>query len=262
MKFRVAPDARPQVTTLLMATILSIALWFIPFAEYLVYPLRLFVTFIHEGGHVLASIITGSGVQSLMVSMDTSGMVLSSPSSWLASLLVSSAGYLGATAFGALLLVLIRRNVSPAIVLTGTAVYITFLTVVFGLLLPFVNILGGQISLSGIAFTVVSGLLISGGLIAIARYTSQRTANFFLSFLAVQCLLNAIFDLKTVFFLSSPFGPHIHTDAVNMFNATGVPGIFWTILWIGISIVMVSLALRFYATSKDVPVQQDLPFED
>jgi hypothetical protein len=47
-----------------------------------------------------------------------------------------------------------------------------------------------------------------------------------------------------------------------MFNATGVPGIFWTILWIGISIVMVSLALRFYATSKDVPVQQDLPFED
>jgi hypothetical protein len=54
MPIKIANDARPQVRTLLVAVALSVLLWFIPFAEVLTYPFRLFVTFIHEGGHALA----------------------------------------------------------------------------------------------------------------------------------------------------------------------------------------------------------------
>lgn len=260
MKFNVAPDARPQVKTLLIATLISVALWFIPFASYLVYPFKLFVTFIHEGGHALAAVITNSSVVSLTVSPDTSGMVLSAPETWLASLIISSAGYLGATLFGALLLLLIRKGTQARIVLAGTAVYILALTTIFGLFLPTLNFARAEVNLFGMAFTVSTGFLLAAGLILIARYASAKVASFFLSFLAVQCVLNALFDLKTV--LSYSLSP-VHTDAVNMYNATGIPSPVWVITWIGVSIVIFSIVLRLYAVSKTRSnSQQDLPFED
>src|SRR5687767_6651255 len=117
MKYRIAEDARPQIKLLLIATIITIALWFIPYADYLVYPIRLFVTFIHEGSHALAALITGSSVQSLTVSSDGSGMVQTATTGWFSGILTSSAGYLGTTAFGVLLLLLIRRAFSARIVL-------------------------------------------------------------------------------------------------------------------------------------------------
>ncbi len=263
MRYNVAPDARPQLKTLLIATALSIVLWFIPFAEYLIYPIRLFVTFIHEGGHVLASLITNSAIFSLTVSPDGSGAVFAAPETTVASLLISSAGYVGAAAFGTMLLILIRRAVQARIVLAVTAGFIALLTVVFGLLLPTWNFSRAEVSIFSIAFTVISGLAISGGLAAVARYASAKAASFFLSFLAVQCLLNALFDLKTIFFMHSPFAAsHVHSDAANMAQATGIPGIFWVIAWIGISLVLVSIGLRFYAVSRERKLQQDLPFED
>lgn len=262
MKFNVAPDARPQVKTLLIATVLSIVLWFIPFAEYLMYPVRLLVTFIHEGCHVLAALITNSAIFSLTVSPDGSGAVFAAPDSPVASLLISSAGYVGAAAFGVLLLILIRRAIQARIVLAATGGFIALLTLVFGLLLPMWNFARAELTVFSIAFTVITGLFLSGGLIALARFASREVAAFFLSFLAVQCLLNALFDLKTVFFMNSPFAPHVHTDAANMAAATGIPGIFWVVAWIGISLVLVSIGLRFYAVSREKKMQQDLPFED
>lgn len=135
MKFSVAADARPQAKTLLIATVVSIALWFIPYAGYLIYPFKLFVTFVHEGSHALAAVLTNSSVYSLGVSPDTSGLVLAAPETTLAALIVSSAGYVGATVFGALLLILIRRDASARIVLAGMGVYVALLTGFFGFIL-------------------------------------------------------------------------------------------------------------------------------
>src|ERR1044071_1534211 len=106
MKLQIARDARPQARTLLIATAISVALWFIPFAWVLTYPFQLFVTFIHEGGHALAAVLTGNSVRSLSVSLDTSGLTetLTPQGSLFSQLFISSAGYIGAMAFGALLL--------------------------------------------------------------------------------------------------------------------------------------------------------------
>lgn len=264
MEYTVATDARPQVRALIIATVLSIALWFIPFAEFLMYPFKLFVTFIHEGSHVIASIITMSGVQSLAVHPDTSGVVMSAPDSKLAALIISSAGYLGATAYGALLLVLIRRAVAARVVLIASAVFVLVMALFFGMALPFLNATSPNVSLISIPFTVISGVVIAAGLFAVAKFASQRVATFFLSFLAVQCVLNALSDLKTVTYLSSPLtNGVVHTDAVNMAAVTGVPGIFWTLIWIGVSFVLLTLAIRLYAVNKySKPSQPDLPFEE
>ena len=73
MKYKLSQDARPQAMTLLLAAAISIILWFVPFAEILSYPFRIFVTFIHEGGHAVAALLTGNSVQSLSVAMNGSG---------------------------------------------------------------------------------------------------------------------------------------------------------------------------------------------
>ncbi|HZI20790.1 MAG TPA: M50 family metallopeptidase [Pyrinomonadaceae bacterium] len=254
MKFRIAHDARPQVTTLLAATALSVLLWFIPFAEVLTYPFRIFVTFIHEGGHALAALLTGNSVHSLSVSMDGSGRVYSMAGGLFSQMFVSSAGYLGAMTFGALLLVLIRRAFAARAVLVGSGVFILLLTVLFGFLAPLWNL-----TMPGL-FTLVSGVALPLGLFAAARLLGARAATFLVAFLAVQCVLNAVFDLKTLLFLSAFTGAH--SDAANMADATGVPQVFWALFWMGVAFVILSLALRAYAVRGQGPAQPDLPFDD
>src|SRR5256714_4295277 len=112
MRVSISRDARPQATTLLVAAAISIALWFIPFAEILSYPFRIFVTFIHEGGHALAALVTGNSVRSLSVAVNASGETYTSQGGTFSQMLVASAGYLGAMTYGAVLLVLIRKAVA------------------------------------------------------------------------------------------------------------------------------------------------------
>jgi Peptidase M50B-like len=258
MKVRILNDARPQAMTLLAATAISVVLWFIPYAELLTYPFRIFVTFIHEGGHALAALVTGNSVNSLSVAMNASGETYTTEGGFISRLLVSSAGYIGAMAYGALLLILIRRAVAARIVLLGSAAIIFALTLIYGLFKPIVS----WGAWSGIPFTLVAGSSISVALVLLAKYASARVATFFVSFLAVQCVLNALLDLKTIFFLSSPFAPDVPTDAVNMANVTGIPALFWAVMWIALALVILWIAMRLYITGRDAPVQSDLPLEE
>jgi len=244
--------------TLLVAATISILLWFIPYAEILAYPFRIFVTFIHEGGHAIAALITGNSVSSLSVATNSSGETYTTQGGLISQLLISSAGYIGSMAFGALLLTLIRKSVAARFVLLGSAILVFGLTMIYGLFKP----LYSGVAWSGIPFTLFAGSLISVGLILVARFASAKVASFFVSFLAVQCVLNALFDLKTVFFLSSPFALPVHTDAMNMANATGIPAIFWAVIWIVLALGILWFAMRLYVAGRDRSFQPDLPFED
>ena len=258
MRVSISQDARPQAMTLLIATTISVLLWFIPFAEVLSYPFRIFVTFIHEGGHAIAALLTGNSVDSLSVAMNASGETYTTQGGLISQFFISSAGYIGSMAFGALLLVLIRKAIAARVVLLGSALLIFALTMVYGLFKP----LFSWHNWSGIPFTLFAGTVLSVGLVLIARFASARVAGFFVSFLAVQCVLNALFDLKTVFFLASPFAPTVPTDAVNMANATGLPAIVWAGLWIILALGILWFAMRLYVAGRDRGFQPDLPFED
>src|SRR5918997_1415200 len=145
MRYSLSQDARPQALTLLTAAAISVVLWFIPFAEFLTYPFRIFVTFIHEGGHALAALLTGNSVASLSVALDASGETYTTQGGFFSQVMVSSAGYLGAMTYGALLLFLIRRAVAARYVLMGSAAFILALTLVYGM---------------GDWFTIISGFAI------------------------------------------------------------------------------------------------------
>ena len=258
MRMNISNDARPQANVLLLAAAISIVLWFIPFAEFLTFPFRLFVTFIHEGGHALAALVTGNSVESLSIATNASGETYTTQGGLFSQMLVSSAGYIGAMAYGALLLVLIRRSVAARLVLVGSAALVLALTIIYGLYKP----LASGVGLSGVPFTLLAGAGLSVGLFVLARFARARVAAFFVSFLAVQCVLNALLDLKTVFFLSSPFAPNVPTDAVNMANATGIPAFFWASAWIVSALGILWLTMRLYIGSKKRQLAGDLSWAE
>jgi hypothetical protein len=257
MKLGISRDARPQASLLLVVAAISIVLWFIPFAEILTYPFRIFVTFIHEGGHAIAALLTGNSVESLSIATNASGETYTTQGGTISQMFVASAGYLSSMAFGAFLLVLIRKAIAARVVLIGSATVVFALTLIYGLIKPAVS---GVVT-SALPFTILAGTLLTVGLVAVARYASARVATFFVSFLAVQCVLNALLDLKTVFFLSSPFAPSVPTDAVNMANATGIPALVWSVVWIATAVAILGLTMRLYVVGRKKQFQLDQPFD-
>ena len=262
MPYKVNKKFEPQFNLLLIATVVSVliwvASWYLPILGYIVYPLQLFATFVHEGSHVLATLITGNTVQSLTVSSDGSGAVWSQSAGWFSQLLISSAGYLGTTAFGTLLLAWIRAGWSSKAALIASAGFVGLMTVAFGLFAPVFNLFS-TVTFGSVFFTVFSGAVLTGGLALIGYFANARWANFALAFLAVQCLLNAVFSLVDLLLITTTVGGH--SDAVNMSAATGIPSIVWVLTWFVISIFMISVGLRLYAMRKGAKASESL-FDD
>src|SRR5262245_51891436 len=196
-----------------------------------VYPLRLFVTFIHEGGHALAALLTLGSVEQLIIYADGSGVTRTVGG---LSLLISSAGYLASTAYGAGLLTLLHDGGRAKAVLTVTAALILALTGFF----------------AANSFSLFIGIALTGLLIWVAIGWSARWAHFFLSFLAVQCCLNALYDLKTLFMISAT--TNLHSDAVNMERYTMIPSIVLALTVTVVSLLALVIALRIYAQKLGV----------
>lgn len=210
---------------LLLASGLTVALSFIPHAGWLIYPFRLFVTFIHEGGHALLALLTGGWVTGLRIHLDASGETFSVGG---VPLIIASAGYLASTIYGASLLALCRDGRHAKAVLTLTAAAVLGLTLFFA---------KGMLSL-------LTGIGLAVALVFCAIALTERAAHFFLSFLAIQCCLNALFDLRTLFLISA--ASDTPSDAFNMERMTGVPAVFWAVLWLVGSLAVLWVALRSF----------------
>ncbi|MGH9769481.1 MAG: M50 family metallopeptidase [Blastocatellia bacterium] len=217
---------KESIGFLLAATALTIVVSYVPFGFVVVYPLRLFVTFIHEGGHALAALLTLGSVERVVIYANASGETRTFGG---LSLVIASAGYLASTAYGAGLLMLLHDGGRAKAVLTVTAALILTLTGFF----------------AADSFSLFVGIALTGLLIWVAIAWKARWAHFFLSFLAVQCCLNALYDLRTLFLISA--NTNLHSDAVNMQEATMIPAIIWASFWTVLSIIALAIALRIYA---------------
>ena len=232
---------RPNSAPLLWATLVTLALWYVPYSNYLLYPLRLFVTFIHESGHALAGMIAGVGVSSLHVHPEGSGVTWVGESvvwDWL----TISGGYVGAAIFGALLLQASRIGGAEKrgkIALYGAAAYLLLVTVLWAR-----NPFNNPGSLAPDFFTPVVGVLLAGALFCIASLASPRWAEFVASFLAVQCGLNALGDLRTLLYLTS--GGFGDNDAVFMSRHYLIAPVVWALVWAAIATIVLGASLWSY----------------
>jgi len=225
---------------LLLASLVTLGLWYMPYSDYLLYPLRLFVTFIHESGHAFAALISGGDVKSLQIHTDGSGVTMTSEPFW-SIWLVLSGGYLGTTLFGASMLQVGRfshvRNVGKT-TLYLIAGYLALVTLLWG----------------HNPFTLVAGIVLSAGLFALARFSPPRVAEFLAAFLAVQCCLNALGDLRILLQITSS-GQGPDNDALFMSQHYLLPPIFWALLWSAMALGMLTLSLWSYlrAAARTTP---------
>ena len=114
-----------------LAAALCLGVSLTPWGPVLLYPFTLFTTWIHECGHAVVTLIVGGRVTSITIEPNTAGLTRSLiPQSRIAQGLVASAGYLGASVVGCLLMVAARgRKSAQAILWTVGAFMLVTLVV-------------------------------------------------------------------------------------------------------------------------------------
>lgn len=194
-----------------------------PWGPLLLYPFTLFSTWVHEVGHAVMVVLTGGRVTAITIAPDTSGLTHSlMPPGRLARGLVASAGYLGASGVGCLLMAAARVEKRARPILWTIGAFMLF-TVVFWMR----NVFGALVVL---AWGVT--------LVALARHTTGRASRFLLSVLAIQVALNAVFSIRTLFLVKGP------SDADTMARLFAAPAWVWAAAWMSASIAMLAWTLR------------------
>jgi hypothetical protein len=196
----------------LLIAVASMFFWLTP----ALYPLKIFVVFIHETSHALATVLTGGRVVSMVVTPWESGYVQHIGG---APLLVASAGYVGSALFGGLMLFLSGRE--------------SWATTIFAVL----ALLFGMVTVWFVrnAFGIVFGLgtAVGCGILAWKRFPG---AHYIIDVLAVMSSLYALYDLSDFLLVGA------RTDAVILAQITHVPAFIWAILWSVISLLVVYTA--------------------
>jgi hypothetical protein len=226
------PAARQNDVPLLLALLATLLLWNVPYGQYALYPFKLFATWLHESSHGVVMLLTGAGFDHMQIFRDTSGLAYPhhgvTPAAQAA---ISSAGYVGTAAFGALFLVLGRTPRGGRAVLGSIAAALVLSAALY------------VRNVFGVAFVLVGGVTLA----AIAWKGAESLAAFVLNFIAAQSCINAVLDIKVLFGSTMIVNGQAHgrSDAHTMAEAVGGPPWLWASVWLAWSFVLFFLALRF-----------------
>ncbi len=211
-------------------TLILVAILYFAVPQSFRYPLDLFLTFIHEGGHALAALLSGGKVLNLVVDPNQAGVTTTMRGF---RPLVISGGYLGVSLAGALLL---RLNTIPRIrkyILEAIALGVLALTMLY----------------AGNPFTLFLGIATAGTLGFIGLKTSAFTEYLVVNFLAVYIGLGALKEFPTLWALHggaariSAGGAAGMTDAEAMAQLSGIPANGWVVLWLSLSVFLLGREL-------------------
>ena len=190
----------------------------------MLYPFRLFTTWVHECGHAIMTLIVGGRVNSIVIERSAAGVTSSLiPEGRVAQGLVASAGYLGASVVGCALLAAARRKQDAHGILWTIGAFM-LVTLVIWIRNPF-------------GFAVV--LVWSVALIALSRQGSGPISSFVLSLLAVQVALDSVYDIRVLFLVHGG-----HSDAETMAKLFVLPAWAWASLWMLMSIGLLTWTFR------------------
>ncbi|MBK8026701.1 MAG: M50 family metallopeptidase [Chloroflexi bacterium] len=219
---------RALVTALAAAVIIFIV-WNIPALSGVLYPFRLFVTFVHETGHGLAALISGGHFEGFVIQQNGGGFALTSGGT---RALILPAGYLGAALFGAVVFYLTNTLPYPRSISLGLAVLLGLVTFLYTDLLS-------------LAFLV--GLGMAAVLVLLWRYADRGVNMLALNLLAILTGLNAVLDLVSLTGNAHISAGPLRNDAAAFSAeiAPLVPATVWALLWAAIAIILVGGAIYF-----------------
>lgn len=214
---------RTSDNLLWIAAALSFVISLTRWGPLVLYPFRLFTTWVHECGHAVMTVLVGGHVSSIVILQNGAGVTSSlMPVSRVAQGLVVSAGYLGTSIIGCALM-LAARGAKRAHGILWTIGAFMLITLIIWMR-----------NLFGVAVVLIWGV----ALIALSRRGSGRVSALVLSLLAVQVALNSVFDIRVLFFLNGG-----HSDAETMAKLFVLPAWTWASLWMLVSVCLLTWTL-------------------
>ena len=214
---------RASINWFWVAVALSFGISLTRWGPLVLYPFRLFTTWVHECAHAVMTILVGGHVNSIVIEQSGAGVTRSLiPESRVAQGLVASAGYIGAAVVGCALMIAARGKKAAHGILLGIGAFMLLTLIIW-----IRNLFG---------FVVV--LIWSVALIALSRKGRGPVSSFVLSLLAVQVALNSVFYIRVLFFVNGG-----HSDAETMARLFLLPAWTWASLWMLISIALLTWTL-------------------
>ncbi|MDE0687873.1 MAG: M50 family metallopeptidase [Candidatus Poribacteria bacterium] len=195
-----------------------------------VYPLKIFVVFMHEVSHGLAAVATGGRIVEIQINPQQGGYALTQGGS---RFLTLTAGYLGSLLWGGLILLLAARTHFDKVI-----------SILIGIGMVAISIGYGEST-----FTYLFGIGFGIALVAIGFYLPEVFNDWVLRIIGVTSCLYAILDIKSDVLDRS----NLRSDARMLSEITGIPTEVWGVLWI---LIAIALTLWFLYLAGKTPVAQ------
>ncbi|MBC7386181.1 MAG: M50 family metallopeptidase [Cryobacterium sp.] len=220
-------------TSVYFILFLSFALSLTSLGRRLLFPIRYFTTWIHECSHALAAVLVGGYSIRITLERDGSGLThFLVPKGRIRAFFVTSAGYLGATLGGCLLLYACLSASTGMGSLDHRSIALILCSLMTLSVFIWIR------NLFGILTTLLFAAFFT--LLRVPPYS--RFLASVLLFLGIQTALNALFDLRDLLARKNSGGPV--SDAHRMAKLTHLPSWFWTLSWLIISVGMLWFTLK------------------
>ncbi len=237
-------DRRKALIVTALTLVVVYIIWNLPAFRFVLYPLNLFVTYVHEAGHALAAVVTGGQIDGFLVSPDGSGLARTIGGS---RFLILPAGYLGAALFGSVLFYLTNRfpRFSNAI------------AVALGLFMIGFTLLFARPDETGALTAIVIGVGFGVVLLMIGLKATRFITQFTLNTLAVLTTLNAVLDVVYLVSNADAGRGVIRNDAAAFASEVMpiVPASVVALTWAGLAIGMLAIA-GYYGIIK--PLREEI----
>lgn len=188
----------------------------------IVYPLKVFVVFLHELSHGLMAVATGGRIESIGLDWREGGETVSLGGS---AFLTLSAGYLGSLLWGLLLVLLGRAKAN-----IGRATLIGLGALMLGVTVLYVR------GTFGVAF----GILFGSALLVAGRWLPGAAVQVGVTALGLTSALYALLDIRSDVLQR----PGELSDALMLARITGIPAVAWGVLWVALALGASGFLLR------------------
>jgi hypothetical protein len=215
-------------SALLWASIATLVCWFVPILNYIALPLEYLNAHTHEFCHALVGILTGGRVLEINVHADGSGVT---PFMGGIVPVVASAGYVGASIIGVLI-----------ILFSHTPQGARWSLRVLGVTLLASSLLWVRAHDSSDWIGLVAGYGWVAILFALAWLLPARWVPFAATFIGVQQCLHSVFALLTLMQIS--MYSQGMSDATLMQQSTHIPATIWAVTWSLFSLFLMGITVR------------------
>lgn len=183
----------------------------------LLWPVKIFVVFLHELSHTIALIVTGGHPSGIQLSPREGGVAWGTGGN---RFVVLNAGYLGSLLWGLVLLAVANKRAAVPWFLRGMGVALGIATVIW--MRPLLS------------FGFLFGSVVAVLLFVLGKKLSGAAGSMVLRFLGIFSCLYALIDIQLDVLHPASWGRQ--SDASMLAELTGIPAIVWGIGWSLLSI--------------------------